>query len=214
MPIDLKLALGYAGLSRPQVRRLQPARRRDTLPMNLKLPRAYKLILSLALIAGPFTWLMFTEDGQRRSDLFILHVLGAPGFNIAYDRLNSTVTEADINGQFPKVVFQCSDQVTPFGSRICAAEIASFNGLPARQATLFYDQGTLQALQLDYRARYHDILVTSLRTGLGAPLTPVGEGVLLWRLDDGVVMLAAKQPENEADAALLWLTPALAAMRQ
>lgn len=182
--------------------------------MNLKLPRGYKLILSLALIAGPFTWLMFTEDGQRRSDLFILHALGAPGFNIGYDRLNSAVTEADINAQFPKVEFQCAEQATPFGRRVCAAEIASFNGLPARKATLFYGDGTLNALQLDYRARYHDMLAGSLRTGLGAPLTPVGEGVLLWRLDDGVVMLSAEQPENEADAALLWLTPALAALRQ
>jgi hypothetical protein len=182
--------------------------------MNLKLPRSYKLILSLALIAGPFTWLMFTEDGKRRSDLFILHLMGAPSFNIAYDRLNSTVTEADIVEQFPKVTFQCGDQATPFGARVCAAEIASFNGLPARRATLFYDEGTLNAMQLDYRARYHDTLATSLRTGLGEPLMPVGEGVLLWRLDDGVVMLSANQPENDKDAALLWLTPALAAMRQ
>jgi hypothetical protein len=182
--------------------------------MNLKLPRSYKLILSLALIAGPFTWLMFTEDGKRRSDLFILHLMGAPSFNIAYDRLNSTVTEADIVEQFPKVTFQCGDQATPFGARVCATEIASFNGLPARRATLFYDEGTLDAMQLDYRARYHDTLAASLRTGLGEPLMPVGEGVLLWRLDDGVVMLSANQPENDKDAALLWLTPALAAMRQ
>ncbi|MGB5834626.1 MAG: hypothetical protein WBG92_21930, partial [Thiohalocapsa sp.] len=155
-------------------------------PMNLKLPRAYKLILSLALIAGPFTWLMFTEDGKRRSDLFILHVFGAPSFNIAYDRLNPDVTEADIHEQFPKVEFKCIDQKTGFGERVCVAEIASFNGMPARSAALFYDDDTLNALQLDYRARYHETLVTGLRNGLGAPLEPVGGGVLVWTLDDGV----------------------------
>jgi hypothetical protein len=181
--------------------------------MNLKLPRTYKLILSLALVAGPFTWLMFTEDGKRRSDLFLLHVMGAPSFNIAYDRLNSEVTEADLRAQFPKVELQCSDRATGFGSRICVAEIASFNSMPARSAALFFDGDRLTALQLDYRLRYHDTLVTGLRNGLGAPLEPVGAGVLVWKLDDGVVMLSAKPPEKEADAALLWLTPALAAAR-
>lgn len=182
--------------------------------MNLKLPRTYKLILSLALIIGPFTWLMFTEDGKRRSDLFLLHLFGAPSFNIAYDRLSPEVTEADIVSQFPKVAFECADQGTGLGDRLCVAEIASFNGMPARTAVLFYGGGTLNALQLDYRARYHDTLVTGLRNGLGAPLEPVGAGVLVWKLEDGVVMLSARQPEDERDAALMWLTPELAAARQ
>jgi len=182
--------------------------------MNLKLPRIYKLILSLAVVAGPFTWLVFTEDGKRRSDVFLMQVMGTPSFNIGYDRLNAEVTEADIAAQFPKVDFQCGDQVTGFGERVCIAEIAAFNGMPARSAALFYAAGTLNALQLDYRARYHETLVTGLRNGLGAPLAPVGSGVLVWNLDDGVVMLSSNQPEHEKDAALLWLTPALAAVRQ
>ncbi|ESQ14778.1 MAG TPA: hypothetical protein DDY14_02760 [Chromatiaceae bacterium] len=182
--------------------------------MNLKLPRIYKLLLSLALIIGPFTWLMFTEDGRRRSDLFILHLLGAPSFNIGYDRLHAGVTETDISTQFPRVDFQCDDRSTHFGARVCAAKIASFNGLPARAAMLFYQGGTLNALQLDYRMRYHKTLVNSLRNGLGAPLAPVGGSALVWNLDQGVVMLSSEQPERESDAALVWLTPTLAASRQ
>jgi len=182
-------------------------------PMNLKIPRLYKLFLSLALVIGPFSWLVFTEDGQRRSDLFLLHIMGTPGFNIAYDRLSSEVTEADLRAQFPKVELQCSDRATGFGGRLCVAEIASFNGMPARSTALFFDGEKLTALQLNYRLRYHDTLVAGLRNGLGAPLEPVGAGVLVWKLDDGVVMLSAQPPEQEADAALLWLTPALARAR-
>lgn len=182
--------------------------------MNLKLPRTYKLILSLALIIGPFTWLMFTEDGKRRSDLFLLHLFGAPSFNIAYDRLDPAVTEVDIASQFPKVAFQCTDRETVFGDRLCVAEIASFNGMPARSATLFYGEGTLNALQLAYRTRYHDTLMTGLRNGLGAPLEPVGVEVLLWKLDGGVVMLSSRQPKDEKDAALMWLKPELARARE
>ncbi len=178
--------------------------------MNLKIPRSYKLILSLALIAGPFGWLVFTEDGQRRSDLFLLHVLGNPSFNIAYDRLNNTVTQADIEKLFPKVEFSCAARETPFGDQVCIAKIASFNGLPADSAGLYYNDNALAALRLDYRKRYHELLTTSLRNGLGEPMQPVAADVLLWRLDDGVIMLSAKQPETQADAALMWLSPQMA----
>lgn len=178
--------------------------------MNLKLPRTYKLVLSLALVAGPFVWLTLTEDGKRRSDLFVLHLFGAPSFNIAYDRLNSGVTEADIEAQFPRVEFQCSERETRFGRRVCSAAIASFNGLPARAATLYYRGDRLTALQLNYRVRYHEMLATALRGRLGEPLEATG-GALLWRLEDGVILLSAKQPEQAKDAALMWLTPRLAA---
>jgi hypothetical protein len=173
--------------------------------MKLQLPRTYKLILSLALIAGPFTWLMFTEDGQRRSDLFILHLLGKPSFNVAFDRLTPAVTEADIAGQFPKVDFQCRDQASRLGERACVAEIASFNGVPSRSATLFYRDGRLTALQLDYRARYYEALVQGLDAGFGTPEREADSGVLIWRLDGGVLMMSASRPEDEQDAAVMWL---------
>jgi hypothetical protein len=178
--------------------------------MNLKLPRSYKLILSLAVIALPFGWLVFTEDGQRRSDLFLLHVVGNPSFNIAYDRLSNAVTQADIEKLFPKVKFTCEARETPFGDQICVAKIASFNGLPADRARLYYNDDGLGALRLDYRKRYHALLTKSLRNGLGEPMQPAAADVLLWRLDDGVIMLSAKQPETRADAALMWLSPHMA----
>lgn len=179
--------------------------------MNLKLPRTYKLILALVVVIAPFSWLMFTDDGQRRSDLFILHVFGGPGFNIGYDRLTPEVTQADIEEQFPKVDFVCADQPSRFGNRVCGAEIASFNGMPARQARFYYGDGRLNAMRLDYRKRYHETLVTGLTNGLGEPLRPASDALLLWQLDGGDIMLTAQEPQNEADAALLWLAPGLAA---
>jgi len=178
--------------------------------MNLKLPRSYKLLLSLALVAGPFIWLVMTEDGQRRSDLFVLHLLGQPSFNVAFQHLSDAVTEADIAREFPQVAFQCEDRATTFGNRVCVAQIASINELPARYARFDYADGHLSAARLDYRARYHDLLVASLRNGLGEPLAPVGSDVLIWRLKGGVLMLAAKRPQNPKDAAMMWLSPEVA----
>ncbi|MCG6940089.1 MAG: hypothetical protein LJE69_02425 [Thiohalocapsa sp.] len=185
--------------------------------MRFKLPRIYKLLLALAVVIGPFYWLMFTEDGQRRSDLVILHILGKPSFNIAYDRLSGAVTAADIAKQFPKVSFQCADRDSDLGARVCVAEIASFNGLPARRALLYYaaagDDARLTALQLDYRPRYQKLLTESLRNGVGAPSEEAGGSTLRWRTAGGTILLPADQPESPDDAALIWLSPALTGER-
>jgi hypothetical protein len=177
--------------------------------MRFKLPKTYKLLLALAVVIAPFYWLMFTDDGQRRSDLVILHILGKPSFNIAYDRLTGTVTEADIAKQFPKVDFQCLDRPSALGERVCAAEIASFNGLPARRALVHYGAGRLTALRLDYRPRYYGLLVESLRTGLGEPAYEAGGSTLRWQTDGGTIVMPATAPDQPADAALMWLSPAL-----
>ncbi|MBK1633858.1 hypothetical protein CKO31_24630 [Thiohalocapsa halophila] len=177
--------------------------------MRFKLPRTYKLLLALAVVVGPFYWLMFTEDGRRRSDLFLLHVLGKPGFNIAYDRLSGAVTRADIEEQFPKIDFQCAERQSALGDKVCGAEIASFNGLPARRALLHYGAGRLTALRLDYRPQYHRLLAQSLRNGLGEPTQEAGGSTLRWRAEGGTIVLPAKPPETDANAALMWVAPAL-----
>ncbi len=177
--------------------------------MRFQLPRLYKLLLALVVVIGPFYWLVLTEDGRRRSDLFILHILGKPSFNIAYDRLTGTVTEADIAEQFPKVEFQCADRPSALGARVCAAEIASFNGLPARRAALHYGAGRLTALRLDYRLHYHGLLTESLRNGLGEPVAQARGSTLHWRTGGGTIVLPANAPEAPVDAALMWLAPAL-----
>lgn len=176
--------------------------------MKPKLPRSYKLLLSLALVIGPITWLMFTEDGKRRSDLVLLHVLGDPSFNIAYDKLTPAVTEALIREQFPKVGLDCQALEAALGDRVCVAKIASFNGLPARSAQLYFAGDRLRMLQLGYRLKYHEMLERSLRDGLGTPREEsTGQApVLIWpTASGGQIMLPAEPPARRADAALIWL---------
>jgi hypothetical protein len=175
--------------------------------MSLQLPRSYKLVLSLALVIGPIFWLMFTEDGRRRSDLVLLHLLGDPSFNIAYEQLSPAVTEALIREQFPKIDFHCQAIDSNLGDRRCAAEIASFNGLPARSARLYFAGDQLRMLQLDYRLGYHTMLTEILREQLGVPReeSTGQQPVRIWPLEHGQLMLPAESPQQRTDAALIWL---------
>lgn len=176
--------------------------------MRFRIPPLYKKVLMITLVAGPFIWLMFTEDGQRRSDLVILWLLDKPEFNVAFEQLNSSVSEDDVREQFSKIDWQCRDGANPFGDRLCASELASFNGIPGQVVTLFYAGGKLRALRIDYRARYHDMLSEGLHEGLGGPerdlsLTPP---VLSWRAGDGQILFPGGEEIEDSDASLMWLS--------
>ena len=54
---------------------------------DFKIPPRYKTLLMLTLVFGPFFWLAFTEDGQWRTDLALMFVLGKEDFNPALDGL-------------------------------------------------------------------------------------------------------------------------------
>jgi hypothetical protein len=174
--------------------------------MSLKLPKTYKLILAICVVAGPFIWLVLTEDGKRRSDLFLLHVLGHQPFNLAVENLRPDLSEEWLLSQFPRVEFACSDGRGALGNRRCEARIGSFIGIPARAAEIFWDDGRLNAVQIDYRRRWHQGLVDDLTTRYGRPRRDiVGERtVLAWRFEGGMLLLPAVIDERESPT-LMWV---------
>lgn len=224
--------------------------------MNLKLPKSYKLFLAICVVAGPIIWLVLTEDGKRRSDLFLLHVLGHQPFNLAVENLRPGLDEEFLLGQFSRVDFACDDGRHALGERRCAARIGSFNGIPARRVELYWNQdqagaqaraqsaagasgsaasgaaasgsasgglgeggsgeggsghgsgadSELNAMRLDYRERWHALLVEELRKRYGDPRRDiVGQRtVLAWRFDGGMLLI----PKTLADAdtpTLMWV---------
>ena len=174
--------------------------------MNLKLPKTYKLLLAICVVAGPFIWLVLTEDGKRRSDLFLLHLLGHQPFNLAVQNLRPDLEEEPLLAQFTRVDFVCSDGRYSFGDRLCAAKVGSFNGIPARAVELYWNSGALNAVRLDYRRRWHEALVEDLTMRYGQPRRDiVGERtVLAWRLDGGMVLLPQTVIEGE-EPAMMWV---------
>lgn len=133
----------------------------------LQLPRAYKTLLMLALVCGPFYWLAFTVDGQRRTDLALMSILGKPDFNAALDAFNSGLTEQRLRKLFPKLRWQCATGANPFGDRLCGAPIGAFNGIPAASVTLFLRDERLHAAKVVYRRSYHEMVRDWTRQRLG-----------------------------------------------
>lgn len=189
--------------------------------MNLRLNPLYKKLLLLAIVLGPIYWLVFTQDGQRRTDLVMLYVFGdGAELNLAIEKLSSGMTEAQFRELFPDLKLACDDGANPFGDRLCTAEVDDFNGIPARAFTLFLSGDGLRAAKLNYRSAYHETLAQELARRLGSPVPqslstpdPI-EGPLSWVVDDGPLLMPPGVPESDRDAALMWLSEAALQQRR
>lgn len=181
--------------------------------MNLQLNPFYKRFLLLTMVLGPIIWLMFTADGQRRTDLALLYLFGKGELDLAVERLHAEMTEARFRELFPSLGLVCDEGANPFGDRLCTAEIGAFNAIPARAFTLFLQGDRLRAAKLTYRRAYHATLERQLTRRLGRPnrwsqpgFSVIVAGPLAWQVDDGFLLLSAEEPEADADAALMWLS--------
>ncbi len=185
---------------------------------DLKLPKTYKTLLMLALVFGPFCWLAFTEDGQRRTDLALMFVLGKPEFNAALDAFNTGLTETKLRELFPKLRFQCATGANPFGDRLCGAGIGSFNQIPASSVTLFFLDDRLRAAKVIYRRPYHRTVRDWTRERLALreenarpPASMNGQNhqdVMAAAVGDGALFVRDGELAKEDEPALLWVSQA------
>ncbi|MBK5966504.1 hypothetical protein CCR95_21110 [Thiocystis minor] len=190
---------------------------------DLKLPKTYKTLLILACVFGPFYWLAFTDDGQRRTDLALMFVLGKPEFNAALDSFNSGLTEARLRELFPKLRFQCATGANPFGDRLCGAGIGSFNQIPASSVTLFFLGEQLRAAKVVYRRSYHRTVRDWTRQRLALRDDSVhpafenrqdGREVMAEAVGDGALFVRDGELSRTDEPALLWLSQAAIATRR
>jgi hypothetical protein len=178
--------------------------------MNLKLNKHYKTLLILALVLGPFIWLVISADGQRRSDLVMLSLLtDREPLNLAFANLQGGFSESEFLRNLPEIPFDCVDRAGHFGDRVCSAPIAAVNGAPAQMISLHFDDGALNALRLVYQAAHQEYLLQRLDYDLGAPsrsgTTLDDHGVRTWDTDHGRVLLPL-DPGSMERPDLLWLS--------
>ncbi len=194
---------------------------------DFKIPRLYKTLLAVVAVLGPIYWLMLTEDGQRRTDLTLMWILGRPSFDAALESFTDRLSEARLREGFPAIDLQCSDGANPFGDRLCGARIGSFNQYPARWLNLFFDGQRLSVVKVLYPPAYHARIrgwverrvaqVAEGPRGGGARESiqdpAVSGGVAAWRVPDGVLVLKDGDLGPADEPALLWLSGATLAAR-
>ena len=181
--------------------------------MNYKLPTLYKKLLILTLVFGPIVWLMFTDDGQRRTDTMVLWLFGEHEINMDLAALDAHFTEEELKTVYPDLDWQCREHQSSYGNHLCVSRIGIFNGIPSKYITIFFTGRHISAMKLRYRAGNHDQFLVQLRRQLGRPddearasvTAPDPEEVLQWRTPYGLVV-AKRLLDSDEEPALFWLS--------
>ena len=173
----------------------------------MKIKPWFKTLLTLVVVIGPMYWLMFTADGQRRSDAVMLQLFGAEAMELDLKRLEGGIGEPELRKVYPDLEWHCEDRASDWGRRVCGATIGSWNGMPAYRIAFHFSDQRLRAMQMDYHAAYHQQLLTQLRRQLGRPAdgsNSAADGVLQWLMANGIVVIKARlRPVDQA--ALIWV---------
>ncbi|MDJ0808441.1 MAG: hypothetical protein QNJ78_16630 [Gammaproteobacteria bacterium] len=181
--------------------------------MNYKLPVLYKKLLILAVVFGPIVWLMFTDDGQRRTDTVVLWLFGEKEIKMDLQVLDSRFTEGELKSVYPDLEWQCQDYQTTYGNRLCVSRVGVFNGIPSHYISFFFNTGQLSAVKLNYRENNHQHLENQLRQLLGAPeleartsvSEPDPDTVIQWRTPYGMLVMKKILLKTE-EPSLFWLS--------
>jgi hypothetical protein len=180
--------------------------------MDLKLPFFYKRLLVFFIVIGPIYWLVFTDDGQRRSDIVMLLLWGEDEIALNLKALEHSLSEREFKVVYPDLDWHCQEKKNTLGERICVARIGVFNGIPSHYISALFQNQQISSIKVGYRRHYHGQLKQHIQHQLGAPHqtqnqienSPQKVNVLQWASEHGIVILkAALQEEDEA--ALLWL---------
>lgn len=183
-------------------------------PMKRRLHPLYTRLLLLAIVIGPFAWLVFTEDGQWRTDTVLLSLMGKTQLNLALDRLYPGLSEERIGEQFPDLELRCTAVDTSFGDRVCTGEIGTFNGIPSDSLVLYYAGERLAAAKIAYRRSYHGRMLRWLHDRLGTTQASlVGRDdkpspTHAWAAEAGLVVARAGELGRDDEPAVLWLSQA------
>jgi hypothetical protein len=181
--------------------------------MNLKLNPLYKRLMAFIIVIIPIYWLIFTEDGQRRTDSVVLYLWGEDEIKFNLEALDDRFTENELREIFPDIDWKCQNTRTDFGNRLCAAKIGIYNGIPARFIAVYFRDEWINGVRIRYRRRYHEQLIQQLLQQLGQPAKEsvetsqpgVTETLLRWDTSRGNVVLKQVLKSDE-EPSLVWLT--------
>ena len=182
--------------------------RENTLSIN----KLYKTLLLIVIVAGPIYWLMFTDDGKKRTDTAMLWLFSGESIDVNFAALDTQFREEDWKKVYPELDWQCQASQSPFGDRLCFSDIASYNGIPASYVSVFFNGPLTSAVKLVYRDQYHSDMGADLSHQMGPPANaniPYNENastdaVLQWNTDFGRVMIKQTLKRGE-EPVMLWL---------
>ena len=170
----------------------------------MSIHKFYIKFLILTVVLGPLAWVMFTEEGQRVSDIFMLELGDSEALNLNFANLSYRVDESILKEQFPQLKLACKDQETAFGPRLCSSPISAINGAPAKFVTFYFIQDQLVEVNVGYQPSYHQYLYRGLLSSFGEGEAGPEPGLSRWNTGEGLLYAPPKTLMVGQKSVLIW----------
>jgi hypothetical protein len=146
------------------------------------------IALSLYVLFGNHNW--FGDRADLRLDLA---------------DLAETPTGPKVLARYQPLNLRCKVEPSPLGAQACWGDIGSFNGIPARHVTFYFDaRQNLTAWKLAAEASQHAALQRHFELRFGPADTDPGRAFVTHSAGPGLLALDAEAP-LEGETSVLWL---------
>ena len=130
---------------------------------------------------------------------------------VDFDGLSSGLSEADIQGKYPKLKLDCGNEPSSMGDRSCFANVRSVNGADAWFVAFFFDKDKLNQVKIDVVPAGHEKMLHAFHARHGSPrqmkADQSGQPIIGWVLNQGVLATNEKS-YNDGTTQVLWLSMA------
>ncbi len=111
--------------------------------------------------------------------------------NINFDKLSSSLSEADIVSKYSELDLDCGYEASALGTRYCFTLIKSLNGADAWLLVFFFNKNKLNQVKMDFHASGHDKILVSLESQYGESSKLVNSKqaipLIKWKFKEGLL---------------------------
>lgn len=169
------------------------------------------LVLTLFAILG----FSAQEIWQRKPYLLLdtIRSFDNPASHIRVD-FNKDISDFDEKGlteSYSPIPFECMDEKSDLGPRVCFSYLHSFNGIRAENIAFFFNNsGKPYLMRLEFNPEYHDAVTDWLnkqytyQSGVPYSFPALGQTVGFWKTNAGIVGHLSEKFVSGESSILIW----------
>ncbi len=146
------------------------------------------------------------NEGWLDGTIVSLH----PTMELDLSTLSGKFKEAELLSKYPKMDWDCYDEKTYMGDRVCTAPIRSWNGILAKYTAFFFSKrGSLNMVKHSFREREHSKVIGALNQKYGKPKEIpgkkdiYGKPIIIWASGKGI-STASENVKGDGEATMTW----------
>jgi len=164
-----------------------------------------KLLFVILLVAGGY---FAHNEGWLDGTPLSLH----PAMELDFSSLTSQTKEPWVLENYPNLDWDCYNEKTRMGDRVCTAPIRRWNKILAKYTAFFFNQrGNLNLVKLTFREPEHPKLVDTLNAEYGQPRKSpnkkdiYGQPIVIWMAGKGFVA-ASENVKDTGETTMTWVS--------